>query len=73
MLKIGCKIGRGRYHLFNVNGELQLEVVIPLHVSSINDVMKLYIECAEADGFDPSSTTIAANVGINFEIESPIT
>ncbi|KAH1114022.1 hypothetical protein J1N35_007400 [Gossypium stocksii] len=49
------------YKLFDVKGKL--EVVISFHCSSENVVIELYVEFVEADGSDPSSTTIAANIG----------
>ncbi|KAH1129631.1 hypothetical protein J1N35_001009 [Gossypium stocksii] len=59
-----------RYDLFDLNDELQLKIVISLHVSNGNTIIELYVEFAEVDGSSPSLATIAVDVEIEVEVES---
>ncbi|KAK5845452.1 hypothetical protein PVK06_001639 [Gossypium arboreum] len=62
-----------RYDIFDVNGELQLEMVISSYDLRGNAVMELYIKFVEADRSNPSSITITTNIGTEVEIEIPTT
>ncbi|KAH1097372.1 hypothetical protein J1N35_014293 [Gossypium stocksii] len=52
-----------KYELFDVKGELELEVVISSYCLSKNAIIELYVEFAEANGIGPSLATVATNVG----------
>ncbi|KAH1114248.1 hypothetical protein J1N35_007626 [Gossypium stocksii] len=62
-----------KYEIFDVISETCLEMVISSHISSGNIIIELYVEFIDPNGFGPSSTIVAANMGTESEVQSPTT